>query len=607
MNNKDKRIDEFLKYFRDIAYQNPDYRFSVNNIYNELTNLGTKNYGESERIDHLFPGWINHFCNHSNICVFNSPQWKYFCQFRNYNNSNNPDENLKIYIPLDSEHIELGAKEIFEFLSSQNIIHESKIGSHIRFDDIVVRVNSIDDFLKVNDFIQKNEYIKEGLIEASPFAYSYQGLSLAVDGRLSYNATVAKLIKLYINNKIDIEALNEVNVDDFYKFIDIYYNKNFSCVEGFYKIFEDFGEEKFYHNNNCYERLNNYKDVIKLISDSRKPEFTIIEFMKHYANCSDYSVKRDKISQLKKIPFIEQKEKENQINQQLLNLIDGITEKSKNQYKSLWSIDNYIKENNKRYITRHKKLRETIANSSFRDDIINLLDEKGIDFIEYAQELINEREKQNKLQKLQQNEFENFSASELEKSTIITIQEIIKIMSDKYNANTAYANLIEFIKTGKPNLLTKDYDLRERIVNSTFIVDVKKIIQSRDISVDEYIYSFSNIFIEQNKSYLDEAIMETYSKYEKKYQEGVCDIDGYRFACEAVFELFKDGEYTGFTRDNDARKNLSKNVPSISIKNIIEQSFGIKKINKLSEKDLYNLINCYTNEIIKNNIILKTR
>ena len=222
MNNRNRQIDEFLKYFRDIALQNPGYRFSKENIYSELTNLGLPRSEKKLRIDNLFSRWVQHFKNDSNCNVFVSQNWRYFCQFVSKDGlAKQAREHLKIYIPLDSLHIENGAKEIFEFLSKENISHLSKIGSHVRFDDIVVRLIEPKDVAKLVNFINNNKYIQEGLLPANPFAYSINGIAMAVDGYLSFNSTVASLVQFYINNKIDKGILNTVGVEDFYQFVNI--------------------------------------------------------------------------------------------------------------------------------------------------------------------------------------------------------------------------------------------------------------------------------------------------------------------------------------------------------------------------------------------------
>ena len=43
-----------------------------------------------------------------------------------------------MYIPLKPEYLYQGANELFTFMARENIIHQLKIGSNIRIDDIVI-------------------------------------------------------------------------------------------------------------------------------------------------------------------------------------------------------------------------------------------------------------------------------------------------------------------------------------------------------------------------------------------------------------------------------------------------------------------------------------
>ncbi len=53
----------------------------------------------------------------------------------------NPNH-IKLYIPLDARHIYRGVDQIFNFLSENDISHVSKVGSAIRNDDIVIRLEN---------------------------------------------------------------------------------------------------------------------------------------------------------------------------------------------------------------------------------------------------------------------------------------------------------------------------------------------------------------------------------------------------------------------------------------------------------------------------------
>ena len=158
-----ERINEFLNFFKQLLIDNPnlDLLSKKGNkiIYHELIKLGVsqddlKDFNKST--DYLFGHWIKNFRDKDGIKVFVDPFWSYFCQFQN-GNLYNELNHLKIYIPVDSTHINEAANKIFEFLRENNIKHLSKIASEIRFDDIVVRLINPDDVLKLIDFINNDE------------------------------------------------------------------------------------------------------------------------------------------------------------------------------------------------------------------------------------------------------------------------------------------------------------------------------------------------------------------------------------------------------------------------------------------------------------------
>ena len=141
MTTREQRMEQFIKSAAQDMKLNLNSKYTDNNIYTLLIYFGMPKDEVRRHIDVFFPSWIEHFKNAKNIEVVNEDDWSYFCQFKN--NKSNKDcsnsEQLKIYIPMDSLHVEKGAKILFEYLERQNIEHVSKIGSHSRVDDVVIR------------------------------------------------------------------------------------------------------------------------------------------------------------------------------------------------------------------------------------------------------------------------------------------------------------------------------------------------------------------------------------------------------------------------------------------------------------------------------------
>lgn len=606
MNDRKRRIDEFLKYFRDIALQNPGYRLSQRNVYGELTSLGVPPSEKRAEIDQHFGEWMNYFRNDPNCNVFVSPNWRYFCQFvSNDGIARRANEHIKIYVPLDSAHINRGAKEIFSFLSKEGISHLSKIGSHVRFDDVVIRLVNPEDVSKLMNFINNNKYIQDGLMPANPFVFNLNGIPMAVDGSLSFNSTVASFVQIYINDKIDKNALDTVSVDDFYAFVEKYYNEVFANAQGLERLTRDFGEG--YLDDSA---LVNYKNVIELLLKAGKDSFTFDDYIVHYRECSNSSIQRDKIRDIRDIkmgrtpaprkntePDETVDDKVKKTNEMLLTVIDGMVEKYGDQYAVLNNISHYVMSNDVSYITRFKNLRYMVADSSFREDLIEILRNKRMRFMDYAQEVLRQR----KQQTITENSNEKEARSTIEKSVILTVQEILEVMTNKYGERTAVANLERFLRTGEPNMITRDFNLRERVVNSSFRMDLREILTQRGLRLSDYLKVVAESKILQSEVYLEQAILTTYDKYEAKFQAGLSRTTGRDFVISSLSQLIEHGEYYGFTRDNNARQNLMNYVSVAEVANIIKKEFGLEAEEQISLYEISVMAEQYIDRVLENN------
>ena len=281
MNSRYQEMNDFLKFWRDILKENPNFELTETIVYNYLIRLGVDERDKKVNLrkrsfdqNSMFEEWINYFSAYPNIKVFNSIDWRYFCQFISNQNIGLAKNHIKVYVPLDYDHIELGAKLIFNFLSKNNIPHHSKIGSEIRFDDIVIRLVNPDDAEKLINFITLNQYLSEGLISPNPFAFQKDGIALACDGSLSYNSTISELVSNYINLMNKKNELNEIEIVSFYKYI--------------MKVLSDDNLIKNIFNDSD-DLLSNRKQVLELISSSFLPNFTYDDYISHYKKYSNFN------------------------------------------------------------------------------------------------------------------------------------------------------------------------------------------------------------------------------------------------------------------------------------------------------------------------------
>ena len=391
MTNKYERIDYFLKVFRDIAKENDKLSFGSpmcqKMIYHYLVRLGITEEQMQMDISQsgFFDTWIKRFENVRNINCFVSENWKYFCQFTNKNCNQN--DHIKMYIPLDEQHLYNGANIIFDFLASNDIKHSSKIGKHMRFDNIVIRLTNKEDASKLTEFIKNNKYIQEGLIPSNPFTYSKDGIAYACDGYISYNRTVSHCINLYIEDRKKTNKLDDVSVMDFYYFLTKYY-ENVFLNNNTNKFVYDFSIEE--HKVDVENEFKNYKQVIALIIKSAGPNFSFEDYLNHFEAC----MRGEDIDYLRlpiqKQPEVKNIQTDNNPENLLIEVIDKMAGKYGKQV-AIASVKSYLINGLVQHITRTDGLRERVINSNMRSSVLKVLEDNHLDFETYVQLLYEKR------------------------------------------------------------------------------------------------------------------------------------------------------------------------------------------------------------------------
>ena len=379
----DKKIDELLSFWAQIYQENPYTDFYQENFYHNLIfwnvksndreidlSMAKSNNNHNQIIAKnnychpmsVFNNWLQYYSNSSKTDCFIQPTWQYFCQFisKDYM-AKIADNHMKIYIPLDANHIENGAKLIFDFLERERISHLSKIGKQIRFDNIVVRLINPDDTKKLLSFIKDNAYIQEGLIKANPFAFNYDGIAMVVDGSLSFNETISSLLKSYMDYKRSINDLKRVYANDFYQYIESLYINEF----------------KYNHNAlakifawKTQEERKEYQELISLIIKIHNPNFTYNDYINHYYQCSNNS----KLKMIK------------ETNELLIEALQAMTIRfNQNGINQVYS---FFITGNPTLITNRNNLRERMIKSNFCSNLSNILYENNTNFVNYAQGLL---------------------------------------------------------------------------------------------------------------------------------------------------------------------------------------------------------------------------
>ena len=213
------RIDVILANLEDIFIKNPT--ITSEEIYSMLIRNGIldKKYFDIEYpINENFKDWKKHY-KRSKTQAYTLKNNDYFCYFEK--GEVDVRKAIKLYIPMNARGINEGVKELFDYMENNNIAHKSKVGSFVRNDDVVVRVDSLADVLKIIDFVARNDKIKAASIEPSVFTFSVNGIGLALDSHCSYNSFVASVLLEYMKTRYNAKPRVAPNSMEFSKFIAI--------------------------------------------------------------------------------------------------------------------------------------------------------------------------------------------------------------------------------------------------------------------------------------------------------------------------------------------------------------------------------------------------
>lgn len=377
--SKDEQITSFLKKIMDSYTRNPDEEVDDEYIYSCLIKMNIpRNFYSIENGKQIIEGrydlkennyfnyWLEYYKEKNNIIGFIDPTMPNYCKLRNGSFSDWGTEQIKIYIPLDLKHILNGTTQIFDFLSRENIKHNSKVASKIRFDGIVIRVGNKEDCKKIIDFVNSQEYIKEGLIEPNPFSFSKDGITIASDGKLSFNTVISCLIKKYISFKRQNGSSESVNCEDFYHFVEETYKELFvekkDTLNVLYKEFFNRDEKNAVLESPYMAQsyIDNFQNVFSLIINSHQPGFDFNSYLGYFDTISKGKVFNAYFESplagngLDKFIYL------------LKNTIDNFC-KYYDRESVIHILEQYINTGNPNFITRKGNLRESISTSGLRE------------------------------------------------------------------------------------------------------------------------------------------------------------------------------------------------------------------------------------------------
>ena len=224
---KSEERNIFLKKIANIYAQNPDLPITKDTIYKELSSFNVHNdKNEKLALISLLNVQINlneKYKGDKRVNTFTFGKG-YFWVIENRKKLSDSDyydkmtNAIKLYISVDSKDVYFIASTLFDFMINEGIVNQSKISKEFRNDALVIRVSTKEEAKKVIDFYNK-KFTYNPRVKPNPFIFSNEKVSVAMDGLLSYNSTLAKLLKAYYKEKRRSNTFDKVDEKDFLEFL----------------------------------------------------------------------------------------------------------------------------------------------------------------------------------------------------------------------------------------------------------------------------------------------------------------------------------------------------------------------------------------------------
>lgn len=611
-----ERINNILNYFKGIVKENENITITEDMVYDYLMRYGVPADEFNKNTTEFFKGWKGECRKLENIKDLDMDS-SVFCLFSDEEekiaNCTNP---IKLYIPIKYSHINESVNKLLAFFSKKKMPFEMKIANKVRTDDIIVRLNSLEDVNKFLNFIKYNDYINEGLLKPNPFCYQEESISLTNDGSISYIQVTASYISKYINSNKD--NIDEIKLHKFYNYI-------IDCYKDMFVNYTNFGiltvpGKGFDFDEND---LIAYQNSTELLLKASEEGFNKDDFKEHIEECGN---SKD----------IEKRKKQYNTLSTLINYI-GYQSQKMSVEEALNRLDLYLETGNESYISNTGSTRTSMYLLNFRFELKNLLENKGMNLIDFYESLNVEPSKFEKLN--------DDSLIKLENDTKNIIDQIIELTKEQLDLEKITETLQLYIATGDYNLITRKNNLRELVVTSNLKNNLLTLLNNKKISLTEYMDTYNKVavkdediqpkqeeieeitdeelankleeIIESNidevkeeslsidqlpnespiepvaeistssngieaniedsaltgitqiininaiknnkpsfSDILKDAVVMTYEKYQQKYNNHEIDVDGLSIVTHALISGITDNDYSSFTRENDARKNL---------------------------------------------------
>lgn len=278
--NRSTERELFLRYLVDIYSQNPDLPILRDTIYVELLRFyicdGKQNRTPFDSLVGVQLKLKNKFGSDNGINKYMSSNGD-FLAIENRLGKNDDDylsdiyNGIKLYVSVEADDIYKVSELLFNYMIDNGIVMQCKVSKEMRNDALVCRVTTKEDALKVSEYLNSLNYNSN--VRPNPFLYDNGKVSIAIDGTLSYNVTLSRLLKEYLWLKRNNHTMEKGAQDKEFSFSEDFGRFIMSQIEflkspqkkAFMDLYEIDNETKYKDFIRICELIsNNLKDSLKI-------------------------------------------------------------------------------------------------------------------------------------------------------------------------------------------------------------------------------------------------------------------------------------------------------------------------------------------------------
>ncbi len=213
MNNY-KQMEQFLEQIKTFAKSNPEKVIDYKFVYSLLIRFNLLSRAVSEKVDDLWPEIKDSVTKNTDGLTRSG----HFGSFLLFNRGMLNSNEVKLYLPTKRDNLVSTVTELEHFMAENNMAHQLKVANKMRNDNIVIRVNTLEEAQKLVEFAKLNVNLNRNLLKVNPFLANDAGVGLAMDNNESFNTVLSELIADFINMKKNYNYAN-VTIEEFNRYI----------------------------------------------------------------------------------------------------------------------------------------------------------------------------------------------------------------------------------------------------------------------------------------------------------------------------------------------------------------------------------------------------